>query len=105
MLTVYSSDLCPDCRECKKNFDAHNIPYTLVDINESMRTLKEFLKLRDTRAEFDEVKARGSVGIPALVDDDGGVCFDWEQYLTERGLPIVYKEERPAFCSIDGKNC
>lgn len=105
MLTVYSSDHCPDCRECKKNFDAHNIQYTLVDINAGMRELKAFLKLRDDLPAFDEIKSRGGVGIPALVREDGSVFFDWEGYLTEQGLPIVYKEERPVFCSLDGKNC
>ena len=104
MLKIYSSMHCPDCRECKENFDANGIEYTIVDINENMKNLKEFLKLRDGLPAFAEVKAMGAVGIPALVREDGSVFFDWEGYLGELGLPIVYKEER-AFCSIDGRNC
>ena len=107
MLTVYGSPLCPDCRECEANFDAHGITYRKVNINESMANLKEFLKLRDALAVFDGCRANGSVGIPALVFDDGGVRLDWEAYLSELGLPIVYKErtEEKAFCSIDGQGC
>jgi glutaredoxin-related protein len=104
MITVYGSPLCPDCRECKVNFDAHRIPYEAVDITESMRNLKAFLKLRDTLAAFDPCRANGSVGIPAIVCEDGGVTLDWEAYLAQRGLPVVYREDRPA-CRIDGKGC
>lgn len=104
MFTIYSSMLCPDCRECKENFDAHGIPFRIVDINESMGNLKEFLKLRDSSPVFDPCRERGSVGIPALVNEDGTVTLDWESILLEKGLPIVYKEERQ-FCSIDGRNC
>ena len=106
MLTVYSSPLCPDCRECKANFDAHGIEYRLVDINENMPNLKAFLKLRDSSPVFDPCREGGFVGIPAIVREDGSVTLDWESILSERGLPIVYREEREKqFCSIDGKGC
>ena len=104
MITVYSSMLCPDCRECKANFDAHGVEYTMVDINESMKNLKAFLRLRDSSTVFDGCRENGSVGIPAIVTEDGGVTLDWEGYLAEMGLPVVYKEERPA-CRIDGRGC
>ena len=104
VLKVYSSELCPDCRECKANFDAHGIKYQMIDINESLRNLKEFLALRDALPVFDEIKAAGGIGIPALVTEDGTVTLDWEGYLAERNLPIVYKENGPA-CSLDSKGC
>ena len=104
MLTVYSSQLCPDCRECKANFDAHGIPYQTVEIGESMKNLKEFLKLRDSSPVFDICREKGLVGIPAIVMEDGSVTLDWEGVLAEKGLPVVYREERQ-FCSIDGKGC
>ncbi len=104
MLTIYGSPMCPDCRECKENFDAHGIEYTMVDINASLRNLKDFLALRDSLSVFDEIKAAGGIGIPALVKEDGTVTLDWENYLTGRGLSIVYKENGPA-CSLDGKGC
>ena len=36
-----------------------------------MLFLKQFLKLRDHLPVFDEIKAEGRVGIPALVPEDG----------------------------------
>ena len=104
MFTVYGSELCPDCRECEKNFKAHGIEYTYVDINESMKNLKEFLKLRDALPVFDICKQNGSIGIPAIVGEDGCVTLDWEGMLADMGLQIVFKEHR-TYCSIDGKNC
>ena len=104
MLKIYTSPMCPDCRECKVNFDHHAIAYEAVDINESLRNLKEFLALRDHSAVFDICREKGSIGIPALLSEDGSVTLDWEGYLTQRGLDVVYKENGPA-CSLDGKNC
>lgn len=104
MLTVYSSPLCPDCRECKANLDAHKIPYSLIDITGSMPALKAFLKLRDGSKEFDFCRENGSVGIPAIVSEDGSVTLDWESVITSKGLPIVYREDSPA-CRIDGGGC
>ena len=104
MLTVYGSPLCPDCRECKSNFEAHGIQFQYVDINESMRNLKAFLKLRDHLPVFDRCKEVGAIGIPAICKEDGTVLLDWAEFLNESGLPVVYREARPA-CSLDGKNC
>ncbi len=104
MLKIYASPMCPDCRECKENFDANGIEYTMIDINESLRNLKEFLALRDSRSVFNHCKEVGDIGLPALVREDGTVFLDWEGYLTENGLPIVYKERGPV-CSLDGKGC
>lgn len=104
MLKIYGSPMCPDCRECKENFDANGIEYTMIDINESLRNLKEFLALRDSLPVFDHCKEVGDIGLPVLVREDGTVFLDWEGYLTENGLPIVYKERGPV-CSLDGKGC
>ena len=104
MLKIYGSPMCPDCRECKENFDANGVEYTLIDINESLRNLKEFLALRDSLSVFDHCKEIGDIGLPALVKEDGTVILDWERYLSDNGLPIVYKESGPA-CSLDGKGC
>lgn len=104
MLVIYGSPLCPDCRECKENLDAHGVSYEYIDINQSMRNLKSFLKLRDSLPQFAPVKELGAVGIPAIVREDGSVTLDWEGWMEENKLPIVYRESAPA-CSIDGKGC
>ena len=106
MITVYTSPLCPDCRECKVNFDTHGIEYTAVDITAGMKNLKAFLKLRDSSPIFDLCRERGSVGIPAVVREDGSVTLDWESILTGHGFPIVYREEQsPISCSLTGEGC
>ena len=105
MLKVYGSPLCPDCRECKANFDAHGIAYESVNITGSMAELKEFLQLRDTCPVFEPCKERGSVGVPAIVKEDGSIELDWEAILKEKGLPVVFKETNGEMCSLDGKNC
>ena len=104
MLTVYGSVMCPDCRACKANFEANHIEFTFVDINENLHNLAAFLKLRDTEPVFDKWKAVGDIGIPGIVGEDGSVFTDWESYLQDRGLPIVYKDAGVS-CSITGKGC
>lgn len=104
MLKVYGTKTCPDCRECKINFDQNGVAYESVDLNASLANLKEFLRLRDSLPVFDPCKEQGSIGIPAILREDGTVTLDWEAFLIEQGLPIVYKEEGQA-CSIDSTGC
>lgn len=104
MLTFYGSPHCPHCRECKAEFDANGVEYEYIDITGSMKTLKQFLKLRDHLAIFDEVKEEGRVGIPALVTEDGTITFDWRSFLGENAEPAAQPVQGQA-CSLDGKNC
>ena len=105
MLKVYGSSMCPDCIECKFNLDKNGIEYENIDITSSMKSLKEFLKLRDKDATFDDAKDNGYVGIPALITDNGKITLDWESYFTERGLEVVHPGNDGAACGIDGKGC
>ena len=50
---------------------SNGIDYQYIDITESMRDLKIYLKLRDTRPEFDEIKKAGRVGIPFIMINNG----------------------------------
>lgn len=104
MLTVFGSPLCPDCRECRVNFDAHGVEYEYVDVTASMKNLKALLALRDAHPAFLPAKEMGAIGIPAILSEDGSITLDWEGYLAERGLPVVWRENAPA-CSIDGTGC
>jgi glutaredoxin-related protein len=55
-----------------KEFLSNNgVNYTYIDITESMRDLKIYLKLRDTRPEFDEIKEKGRVGVPLVMIGNG----------------------------------
>lgn len=101
MLKVYGSDMCPDCRACKEEFDKYGVEYEFVDINESIANLKKFLIYRDSSPVFDHLKAVHDIGIPACVNDDGTVFTDWEDYLKEKG----YEAKRGMSCSLNGKGC
>ncbi|MBQ1384875.1 MAG: hypothetical protein II499_08690 [Firmicutes bacterium] len=46
-----------------------------------MGPLKRFLKLRDNRPEFDEIKAAGRVGVPCL-EFDGKLYFELPEDLS-----------------------
>lgn len=104
MFTVYTSPLCPDCRECKANFEAHGLAFKAIDITGSMPALKEFLRLRDSLPVFEACREKGQVGIPAILREDGSVTLDWEGVLNELRLPVVYRENGPA-CGLDGRGC
>lgn len=57
----------------KEALSQAEIPFVYQDISSGMLPLKQFLKYRDTRPEFDPIKAQGRVGVPCLVvrEDDG----------------------------------
>ena len=55
-----------------KEFLSNNgINFEYIDITDSMRNLKIYLKLRDTMAEFDEIKKVGRVGVPFIMIGNG----------------------------------
>lgn len=106
MIKVYGSSLCPDCINFKHNLTKNNLEYEYIDIHENMANLKAFLRLRDTNPAFDNTKANGYVGIPAIVYEDSSVDLDWEKYLVDKGISVVYVDkEAPVSCGIDGKGC
>ncbi len=80
MLKIYGSDFCPDCIRCKEELDGAGVAYEYLSITDDLRNLKAFLQLRDQKA-FDEVKERGQIGIPCILDEAETISFQWEQYL------------------------
>lgn len=75
-MKVYYSHQCPDCTGIKDELEKRQ--YKIIDISESMINLKEFLRLRDSRDEFQAVKEKGNVGIPAFLDEDDKIYFSLE---------------------------
>ena len=75
-MKVYGSEICIDCREFKALMQERGFEVEYVDITESTANLRAFLQLRDHEQAFDEVKARGGIGIPAFVREDGAVTLD-----------------------------
>jgi len=81
MLKIYGSLLCPDCVQCKNDLTASGVEFEYFDFSENLRNLKTFLTIRDTDPQFAEIKKRGSIGIPCIVEEDGAVFLDWEKYM------------------------
>ena len=81
MLKIYGSMLCPDCVKCRQDLDAAGVGYEYLDFADDLRNLKEFLAIRDREQLFCEVKERGSIGIPCIVDEQGSVRLDWSIYV------------------------
>lgn len=81
MLKIYGSLLCPDCVQCKNDLTAAGVDFEYLDFADDLRNLKTFLSIRDCDPQFAEVKERGSIGIPCIVEEDGTVCLQWEKYM------------------------
>lgn len=97
MITVYVMESCPDCVQVKAQLKDNPL-FNIVDIGQHVHSLKSFLHLRDTRTEFTTIKARGAIGIPCFVQEDGCISFELDE--------IRLKEiSDRATCSIDGATC
>lgn len=81
MLKIYGSMLCPDCVECREDLEKAGVEYEFLDFAESLKNLKEFLKIRDNSDLFDIARAEGKIGIPCIVREDETVSLDWEEFM------------------------
>lgn len=70
-ITVFGSQHWPSCAPMKEFLSKNDIKFVYIDITDSMLNLKTYLKLRDSRPEFDEVKKAGRVGIPFIMINNG----------------------------------
>lgn len=76
---LFFSSLCPETKEFVETLEQLNIPYDSVDITDSMRNLKRFLKHRDFQSAFDLKKESNQVGVPVLVvSKDEGTDYIFE---------------------------
>jgi len=81
-IIVFGSKHWPDCEPAKEYLSNNNIKFLYLDITENMLYLKKFLKIRDNRPEFDEIKKAGRVGLPCIVINDGEqVIFDYKKLI------------------------
>ena len=81
MIKIYGSMLCSDCVKCCEDLKNAEVDFEYRDFGDSLRNLKEFLKLRDESCVFDEVRAAGKIGIPCILRDDGSITLTWEEFL------------------------
>lgn len=83
MLKIYGSMLCKDCVACVEAMEKAGTDFVFCDFKDSLDSLKEFLKLRDSEPMFASVKAEGGVGIPCVLREDGSYTLDWESCLEQ----------------------
>ena len=79
-LFLYYAEQCPDTAPFLaevKNASVWNIEK--VEVLSSIPNLKQWLRLRDRHPAFDEAKAQGYAGFPALLLDDDRVILDQTQ--------------------------
>ena len=81
MLKIYGSMLCPDCVKCREDLDKAGVDYEYLDFSDSLKNLKEFLAIRDSSVLFNEVREKGAIGIPCIVDEKGNISLSWEAYM------------------------
>ena len=80
-IIMFGTNACPDCMEAVKALDEKNADYMYLEFSESTANLKRFLKLRDTEPLFDEVKAKGAIGVPCFKLSDGTLTLNLEEVL------------------------
>lgn len=97
-LIIYGTKQDPDCISCKVSFDMEKIKYEFRDINDELKYLKEFIRIRDNSVCFDEIKRQGKIGIPCIYISDEYQIFDWKKF-SRQNMESVYnklKEESKA---------
>ncbi len=68
-IKLYGSQHWPGCPGVKEALLQKGIEFDYVEITDSMKNLKEFLKLRDTKDDFKITRRVHAVGIPMLLID------------------------------------
>ena len=101
MITVYVMESCADCAHVKEQLKG-NPHFNIVDIGQHVRSLKSFLHLRDTRTEFTTIKARGAIGIPCFVQEDGKITFELDNIHIEETSGSIACSINSTASSIDG---
>ncbi|MXN88209.1 hypothetical protein K7G92_000054 [Pasteurella canis] len=78
-LVLFFANLCPDTTAFVAELNRLNVEYEAVEIMSSMANFKRFLRLRDNHSAFEQAKANGYIGIPALLLADEQVILDINQ--------------------------
>ncbi|BFQ92270.1 hypothetical protein P9074_10415 [Gallibacterium anatis] len=76
---LFFAESCPDTAPFVAELKRLNVDYERVEVLTSLANFKQFLRLRDKSAVFDNAKSNGYVGIPALLLNSGEVILDYKQ--------------------------
>lgn len=104
-MKVYGTPICVDCRNYRALQASRGFAAEYIDITESTANLREFLALRDHDPIFDPVRARGGIGVPLFVHEDGRKTFDLDEALGWLGQPPVRDDEiveHRTSCGVNG---
>ena len=96
-LTVFGSTHWPSCEPLKEYLSKNYVQYDYIDITESMRNLKIFLKFRDMDPFFDNAKKRGNVGIPVIMINNGEKFIGGDSDIDIEDLKWIRATSRPNF--------
>ncbi|QIM62124.1 hypothetical protein A1D29_01710 [Pasteurellaceae bacterium Orientalotternb1] len=81
---LFFAELCPDTAPFVAELNRLGVEYEAVEIMSSLANFKRFLTLRDHHSAFENAKAKGYIGIPALVLGN-------EVYLNVSELATLFK--------------
>ena len=75
--------MCEDCAACVERYTEKRIPFEFLGFIKDLEYFKEFMQLRDKNSMFDEVKAKGGIGMLCVQLENGEWTLEWE------GLEVV----------------
>ncbi|QIM67477.1 hypothetical protein A4G16_08950 [Mannheimia granulomatis] len=73
---LYFAHWCPDTEPFVAELERLGVEFDECDITKGGSTLKPFLRLRDQHPAFDNAKANGYIGIPALLLEGDKVVLE-----------------------------
>lgn len=79
---LYFAHWCPDTAPFVAELERLNVDYDAVDLTLNGGNFKPFLRLRDRHTAFENAKANGYIGIPALLLADERVVLDKDELET-----------------------
>lgn len=96
MIKMYGTMICSTTVRADKALRKNKVEVEYIDVTANMSNMKEFLKLRDTRPEFDQIKDDGKAGFPTFLLDDGSIVFDVYQLdgVTEKTEEDLQREKQ-----------
>lgn len=84
ILKIYGTKNCIDCVETVKVLDEMKEEYEFIELNDHIKNLKKFLRLRDNMVEFNEIRKEGYIGVPCFYFEDHTVFFTLEDALSKK---------------------
>lgn len=78
---MYGTKHCPDVRAALVEIADKGLDIEFRNFDDSVAYLKEFVLMRDKRAEFADKKENCYLGIPCFVTEDGKIYFEIDKVI------------------------